>query len=277
MEYLIYCDESTKRGKLCSNFYGGALVKSIHLEDVTNRLNKYKSEANITGEVKWTKVTAPYLEKYIGLMDIFFDLLQENKLKMRVMFQQNLVSDDITRHFTKEEHEESYFKLYYQFIKHAFGLKYSNLTNEKINLRLYFDQFPDKKTKVDKFKNFIYDLRLSDDFINANLSIRYDDIVEVSSHDHVILQCADIVTGAMFFRLNKLHLEKNEETGKRGKRTIAKEKLYKHIHKRICEIRSNFNVGVGTSNDGDIINKWNYPYSHWKFTPSQVVKKTLHS
>lgn len=276
MEYLIYCDESTKRGKLCSNFYGGALVKSIHFDEVVNRLNDYKKNKNISGEVKWTKVTDPYLDKYIGLMDIFFDLLQENKVKMRVMFQQNLVSDDITRNFTKEEHEESYFKLYYQFIKHAFGLKYSNIGDDNINLRLYFDQFPDKKTKVDKFKSFIYDLGFSEDFYNANLSIRYDDIVEVSSHDHVILQCADIVTGAMFFRLNKLHLEKSEETGRRGKRTIAKEKLYKHIHKRICGIRPNFNAGVSTSVDGDKVNRWLYPYLHWKFTPSQAVKKPLH-
>ncbi|MCY7770845.1 DUF3800 domain-containing protein [Bacillus haynesii] len=275
MEYLIYCDESTKRGKLFSNFYGGALVKSIHFNDVVSQLNEYKKSKNITGELKWTKVTAPYLDKYIGLMDVFFDLIQENKVKMRVMFQQNLVSDDVIRHFTKEEHEESYFKLYYQFIKHAFGLKYSNFGKDSINLRLYFDQFPDKKSKVDKFKNFIYDLRLTDDFVNANILIRFDDIVEVTSHDHVILQCADIVTGAMFFRLNKLHLEKNEETGRRGKRTIAKEKLYKHIHKRICEIRPNFNIGVSTSNDGHLSNKWAYPYSHWKFTPSQVVKKNL--
>ncbi|MCY8561181.1 hypothetical protein MOD26_22250, partial [Bacillus haynesii] len=114
MEYLIYCDESTKRGKLFSNFYGGALVKSIHFNDVVSQLNEYKKSKNITGELKWTKVTAPYLDKYIGLMDVFFDLIQENKVKMRVMFQQNLVSDDVIRHFTKEEHEESYFKLYYQ-------------------------------------------------------------------------------------------------------------------------------------------------------------------
>ncbi|MCY9402382.1 hypothetical protein MOF38_21780, partial [Bacillus haynesii] len=109
MEYLIYCDESTKRGKLFSNFYGGALVKSIHFNDVVSQLNEYKKSKNITGELKWTKVTAPYLDKYIGLMDVFFDLIQENKVKMRVMFQQNLVSDDVIRHFTKEEHEESYF------------------------------------------------------------------------------------------------------------------------------------------------------------------------
>ncbi|MGE7875844.1 hypothetical protein [Peribacillus muralis] len=87
MEYLIYCDESIKRGELYSNFYGGALVKSIYLNEVVNRLNRYKEEHFITGEMKWTKVTEPYLEKYTGLINLFFDLLAEDKLKMRVMFQ----------------------------------------------------------------------------------------------------------------------------------------------------------------------------------------------
>ncbi len=28
MQYIIYCDESVKRGDYFSNFYGGALVRS---------------------------------------------------------------------------------------------------------------------------------------------------------------------------------------------------------------------------------------------------------
>ena len=79
MEYLIYCDESVKRGNLFSNFYGGALVKSIDLNEVVSRLNQYKNEHNINGEMKWTKVTAQYLEKYIGIMDVFFDLTDFRK------------------------------------------------------------------------------------------------------------------------------------------------------------------------------------------------------
>lgn len=204
--------------------------------------------------------------------------LAANKVKMRIMFQQNSVSDKVTSNFTKEEHEESYFKLYYQFIKHAFGLKYSNKLGEEINIRLFFDQFPDKKEKIERFKEFIYRLQFSDDFMDANLKIRYDDIVEVVSHDHVILQCADIVTGAIFFKLNKLNLEKNPETNRRGKRTIAKENLYKHIYRRICEIRPRFNIGVSTSIDGDSYNRWEYPYQHWLFTPSELKrnKNILH-
>jgi hypothetical protein len=280
LEYLIYCDESSNRGKLYSNFYGGALVRSIHLKEIESRLKDYKANNNMNGEIKWTKVTAPYLEKYIGLIDVFFDLLIEDKIKMRVMFQQNAVSDKITRSFSKEEHDQSYFKLYYQFIKHIFGLQYSNGGTDEIYVRLFFDQFPDKKEKIDNFKGFIHNLQYSPEFIQANLSIRYSDIVEVTSHDHIILQCADVITGAIFFRLNRLHLEKDPVTNKRGKRTIAKEKLYKHIHKRICETRANFNIGMSTGIDGDWTNRWRSPYRHWLFTPSEITadsRKILNS
>ncbi|BCJ87503.1 hypothetical protein skT53_24880 [Effusibacillus dendaii] len=53
-----------------------------------------------------------------------------------------------------------------------------------------------------------------------------------------------------------------------GKRTIAKEKLYKHINKRIREIYPNFNIGIsaGTKNIHD---RWLHPYRHWLFVPSQ--------
>ena len=39
------------------------------------------------------------------------------------------------------------------------------------------------------------------------------------------MQCLDIVLGAMAFRLNDMHKEKRPDTNRRGKRTIAKEKL----------------------------------------------------
>jgi Protein of unknown function (DUF3800) len=271
LEYLIYCDESKQRGELFSNFYGGALVKSIHLHEVVTLLNDYKLKNGISSEMKWTRVSEQYLDKYIGIMDVFFDLITANKVKIRVMFQQNSVSDAVTRNFTKEEQSESYFKLYYQFIKHAFGLKYSNPSNEMVHLRLFFDQFPDKEEKVNKFKEYIHRLQYTSDFIDANISIRYEDIVEAVSHNHVILQCVDVITGAMYFRLNKLHLKKDPQTNRRGKRTIAKEKLYKHIYKRISAIRPNFNIGVSTGIDGDINNRWNYPYMHWLFTPSEAL------
>ena len=269
LEYLIYCDESEKRGLIFSNFYGGALVRSIHVHEVVNALERYKKEHNINGELKWTKVSEQYLEKYIGFIDVFFDFIAQDKVKMRVMFTQNSRTDDVVRHLTKEQRENSYFLLYYQFIKHAFGLRYANPKQAPINMKLFFDQFPDTKEKVMRFKEFIFLLQRQDAFRAANLRIEYDNIIEVVSHDHVILQASDIVTGAMYFRLNKLHLVIPPGQKRRGKKTKAKERLYNHISKRIREIYPGFNCGANTGKD-EFEDLWYHSYRHWLFRPKET-------
>ena len=97
--------------------------------------------------------------------------------------------------------------------------------------------------------------------------VKKESIYEVDSKKHILMQCIDVVLGAMAFRLNDLHKEKPKGTMQRGKRTIAKEKLYKHINKKIRETRTNFNIGKSTSLDGNYQNTFNNPYMHWIFTP----------
>ena len=99
-----------------------------------------------------------------------------------------------------------------------------------------------------------------------------DQIAEVKSHNHVLLQCVDIVLGAIQFRLNDLHKVKPEGSRTRGKRTIAKEKLYKHINRRIRNIYPNFNIGITTGTKGDESSYWGHPYRHWLFIPSSHKK-----
>ena len=73
-----------------------------------------------------------------------------------------------------------------------------------------------------------------------------DQIAEVDSHEHSILQAVDVVLGSMQFRLNDFHRAKPPGQARRGKKTIAKEKLYKRISQRIRSIYPNFNIGIST-------------------------------
>lgn len=41
-QYLIYVDESHRKGKYFSNFYGGALVNYAELEKISSKLNDKK-------------------------------------------------------------------------------------------------------------------------------------------------------------------------------------------------------------------------------------------
>ena len=154
-------------------------------------------------------------------------------------------------------------------MKNAFGLKYIPEEDGDVYLRIYLDQLPDTKEKCQKFKMYVRNIPYIRDFeaIHDRLHIREGDVADVCSHNHILLQCTDIVLGAMYFRLNGLHLEKPEGARVRGKRTIAKEKLYKHINSRICEILPNFNIGISTGARGYDDPAWNLPYSHWRFVP----------
>ena len=69
----------------------------------------------------------------------------------------------------------------------------------------------------------------------------------------------------MQFRLNDKHLDKPPGSNLRGRRTIAKERVYKAISARIRGLRPNFNIGIDTGLDGEKANRWHHPYRHWLF------------
>jgi hypothetical protein len=231
-------------------------------------LEQKKQELHLYGEVKWEKVTERYLSKYQELIRCFFEELQPGHVKVRVMFRQNA---NIPQNLTPAQIEMEYFMLYYQFIKHAFGLGYLPPAPIFTRLRLYFDQFPDTHEKAERFKGYLLGLQHSNLFQAARIQIGKEDITEVKSHDHVLLQCLDILLGAMAFRLNDKHKVKLAGKRYRGKRTIAKEALYKYILAEIYKIRPRFNVGMTTSDRGDVQNRWNDPYRHWCFVPKASV------
>lgn len=262
-EYVIYTDESDKSGLRFSNFYGGALVHSEDLAFVDTTLNQQKHALNFHGEIKWVKVTANYLDKYVQMMDTFFDLVAAGKVKVRVMFTDNTA---IPITLTAAQRENEFLLLYYQFIKHGFGLAYAG-RQELTRVRLYLDRLPDTKERVATFKAYVSGLSKSPEFRKARILIDPEQIAEVDSHNHVILQCTDIVLGAMAFRLNDKHRHKPEGARVRGKKTRAKEALYKHINARIRAIYPNFNIGITTGCKQDNTNRWRQPYRHWLFTP----------
>ena len=119
--YYIYCDESVKKGKLYSNFYGGAIVESKDHSLICDVLEEKRLNLIRTSEIKWQKIDKINYKLYIDAIDTFFDFIQAGKIKIRIMFTNN-------RHtkpdLTKEHLDNEYLLLYYQFLKHAFGFKF---------------------------------------------------------------------------------------------------------------------------------------------------------
>src|SRR3954464_4959405 len=109
-------------------------------------------------------------------------------------------------------------------------------------------------------------------FQRERIRIKTAGITEVDSQDHVILQAVDVVLGAMQFRLNELHKEKLPGKRRRGKRTKAKERVYKHINARIRAIYPHFNIGTSTGQCEGRQVRWNHPYRHWCFVLAKSIK-----
>jgi hypothetical protein len=102
--------------------------------------------------------------------------------------------------------------------------------------------------------------------IRRGIRIAKEDVTDVVSHDHVILQCLDIVLGAMHFKLNDFDKKKTPGKRLREKRTREKAKLYKVINFRIRQIYTNFNVGVSTARR-QADSRWADEYRHWLLMP----------
>lgn len=269
---IIYCDESVSKGAYYSNFYGGALLEETDYDLISSQLNKKKEELNLFQEIKWTKVTAQYLDKYIEFINFYFNFIKSEKIKIRIMFRNNKYK---AQHLSKYQELNGFYLLYYQFIKHAFGLSYCNDNKEEdIFLKTYFDKLPNTTKQNELFKDFIYRLQDVEIFKRAHIKINREDITDIDSKKHVILQGMDIILGSMQYKLNKENLVINPQTGKRGKKTIAKEKLYREINRNIREIYPNFNIGISTGYKNDISNIWKHPYRHWSFIPASYEKDT---
>lgn len=266
-QYVLYCDESAKSGAHYSNFYGGVLLDASDRQAVELALLSKKQELNLFGELKWTKVTENYLDKYIEFIELFFDFVESSKIKVRIMFTHNYHR---ARGLSEQQLEDRYFILYYQLIKHAFGLCYCNPSGvDEVGVSVLLDDLPDTKEKVEIFRHHISNISTTDLFRGRKILFPYHDVAPVKSHEHNILQGLDIVLGSIQFRLNDQHLAKPEGQSRRGRRTIAKEKLYKHISGRIRRIYPNFNIGNSTGHGGDLASRWLHPYRHWLFVPSE--------
>jgi hypothetical protein len=140
---------------------------------------------------------------------------------------------------------------------------------DRIYVTLLLDEVPHSRQKFEKFKEFMTDLSNTTAFRAARVTIDPSQIADVDSKHHVILQGLDVVLGAIQFRLNDKHKEKPEGSKHRGKRTIAKERVYKHIHRRIDEIYRRFNIGVSTGRPNGLSDGWTHHYRHWKFVPAE--------
>ena len=264
----IWTDESDTTGKYYANFYGGILIRSEHLEEVLARLSAVVKEQGLENEeIKWQKVNEYTEVRYKSIIDVLFSLMSEGKIKMRIFFRHRQFE---ATGLTNEQRRKEYPMLYYQFIKNDFGLIHSNPAGKEVRVRLLIDDMPLKGPARDEFLKAIYHLNELKSFQKANIHIKDGDVAEVNSKKHLPLQVMDLILGSMCFRLNDKHKERGID-GKRAKRNIVKERIYKYIRTKIWQLHPGFNIGITTpiTKQSDL---WERPYLHWNFVPRNYTK-----
>ncbi|HAQ34481.1 MAG: hypothetical protein CMF74_06510 [Maricaulis sp.] len=266
---LIYCDESVERGRYYSQFYGGALVRASDRQEVEQRLQDVKNRNNLNGEMKWSKITENYAEKYENFLSSFFNIIEEGKIKVRIMFRQNI---NVPPEYDDERVDNEYFLLYYQFIKHAFGLRYwpgNNSPGEMLIASILLDDPPQSPEKFDMFRNYMSSLSDFPVFTSSGVIVPNQEIIGVNSKKHNIMQGLDIVLGGVQSRLNEVHTRPVPPAKRRSKRARAKERVYRVIKDRIWKIYPRFNVGASTATPNGYADRWSHSYRHWNFVPNR--------
>ena len=263
-EYWIFADESVQEGELFSRFFGGCIVPPFRHVEIESRLAKRKDELGFGKELKWQRVTDQRLADYMSMVTSFFDELRGDQVRMRVVFQDN---KSLRQRLPGELRHELYYKLYYQFIKHAFGLAQMPQRDGGTRLRLFLDRLPHTEEHTAQFKSYLAALPLNSQLRDKQIKLDPAHIAEVDSRSHVLLQCVDIVLGSMAFRFNEKHLLKPADAAQRGRRTIAKEKLYKHVLSEIRTLKPHFHPKISTACEPFPEGSWSMPYRHWLFKP----------
>lgn len=249
-KYVIYCDESDRKGVKYSYFLAGAIVKESDIQYIETAL--LNSKNGYPGEMKWNAIKDSMwkIDIYKSFIDATFDLIESGYIKFRLSFVPTIYTHNY------HDAEMSFFKLYYLFLINSF--KYWELSI--INL----DRLPyQTRMKIQEFK----------EFISKGLNINHSQISEIDSGKHIILQAVDVILGGVCAKLNEKFINNSDTKWKRRpKTTLAKENIYKHINQRIRKLTpeehyKTFNIGITTNRQTG--REMNDKYRHYQYQKRQ--------
>ncbi len=264
-KYIIICDESTKHGKLYSYFLGGAMILERDYQEINDELYRLK-HLLVLKELKRNYIDITNADKYIKVLQLFFDYIKKGKVKVRVFFSDNkLLSKRI-----KEKGDLTFNKFYYFLLKFGFNIK-SSPTN--IDLRIMFDMLPDKESTNDKFKKHLVDKlnipakEQNDSFV----SLKMEDISEVDSKKHMVLQCVDVIIGLMDYFCNDFISEHYITSKKEKGRYLVLNYILSNINTLTNNIEGTFDIFKTTPG---LLgrNGWAMKYAHYMYKPTNLIR-----
>lgn len=207
--FNIYCDESCHLENDHKKYMLLGSVSSAYnqVKRHTERINDIKKKHHYYGEIKWSNVANSQKQFYMDLVDYFFD----TDLRYRaVVIDKKSIDNDKQN----QDYDTFYYKMYYYLLNHN---KNSNYTyNVYLDIKDTLSAF-----KVQKLK----------EILNTRFGI-FRNVQNIRSHESLILQLADFITGAISYQLN------NDDKKVLAKRSII-DKIAKHSKQELSNT-SNF-------------------------------------
>ena len=130
-KYHIFCDESCLTHRY--SCYGDVIISNNTLDMVNNTINAVRKEQTLFAELKWSKISNQYNDKYEILINHVASLINKDMLHFR-----SIIIDNHKINYTKYSNgdkEIGLYKFYFQLLKHCF-LKNANNAEYEI----YIDQ-----------------------------------------------------------------------------------------------------------------------------------------
>lgn len=271
--YELCADEAWTHGSTPPNrywcFFGGVFGLEADLGRLESALLRVRGTVKRPMEVKWSNVSKQSLPLYCELVDEFFRMLKELPIHYRQIFLDRANVVTAVGGTLQPSDLDTQFKICYQFLKHAFGLRYLPSAQDgcdQIFIRL--DNHSSQE-HTGLLKQFAQELPR---YLN-----RPDLVVDVSfvnSKKHLRMQLCDVLMGAAGSHGNKMHLRRQE--GQRGmsEKQKVRQQLALHVYHTMrrfdAETRgsSAFNWFETTGHSGDLANRLNHKLRIWKFKPT---------
>lgn len=208
--FNIYCDESCHIENDHKNFMLLGSVSSAYnqVKRHTERIKAIKIKYHFYGEIKWSNVSSSQYRFYKEVLEYFFDT--DLHYRAVIVNKQKIDHSNIY-----QDYDTFYYKMYYFLLNHNKNSQYA------------YNVFLDIKDTLSAYK--VTKLK---EILNTQYEV-FRNVQNIRSHESIILQISDLITGALAYHLNN-----------KDKKVKAKVDLINLIRKHApngLEANSNYN------------------------------------
>jgi len=178
--FNIYCDESCHLENDHKKYMVIGSVSSAYnqIKRHTERINNLREKHKFYNEIKWSNVSNSKKQFYIDLVDYFFDT--DLMFRAVVVNKEQVSTDGVGNDF-----DTFYYKMYYQMLNHNKNSSYA------------YNVYLDIKDTLSAFK-----VRKLKEILNTRFGV-FRNVQNIRSHESQLLQLADLMIGALSYKLNE--------------------------------------------------------------------------